>query len=426
MKNRILSQHLELYRSLSQAVAQMRWATLAVLLLLTLVEPNSGRVDIPSWALLLLFALYNLGVALLPHSSTVRRSHIQNFVFDLPVAALAYFLGNAPGSPLFVLIVLSVTCAAVSMSLLSSLLYTGAAMILTAAIEPTLPLWTSTPEAIREVGTRLVILALAGTGTAILARRFTLEQEIAREQAASLQERERMRDNYISTVSHGLRTPFTAVRAGLGMIETSLADRLRPEEAMLFTQVQENADRVFMRINDLLALNQLEAGALHLDRKPLDLRDVITDAIAMMHPLIVGKGQTLEVDLPGPLQMRGDARRLEQVVVNLLDNAHQHTPAGTRIIVSGRSESSERGAPGELLLIVRDTGPGIPHEEHELIFQQFHSADHDAGGWGIGLAVASAVVELHGGRIWVESSVGAGATFFVGLPCHGEEASEQC
>ena len=232
----------------------------------------------------------------------------------------------------------------------------------------------------------------------------------ARDEAQRLAERARLHDEFISTVSHNLRTPFTAMRAGLGLVQASLADRLRPDEQELLGELRSNTDRLGIHINDLLAFNQLEANALHIEPEPCDLRAVITDAIAAVHPLISEKGQVLEVDLPEPLPAMVDGRRMEQVLVNLLDNAHQHTPPGTRIAISGSVEDSG------LLVAVSDCGPGVPVEEQDAIFERFHSNDA-AGGWGLGLAIAKAIVEMHRGCIRVESSLGNGATFSISLPC---------
>jgi signal transduction histidine kinase len=122
------------------------------------------------------------------------------------------------------------------------------------------------------------------------------------------------------------------------------------------------------------------------------------------------KGQVLEVDLPEPLPYTGDRRRLEQVVVNLLSNAHRHTPPGTHITICGRADRHEA------CLSVSDNGPGIPRQELEDIFERFHRLDASQDGSGLGLPIARRLVVLHGGRIWAESEPGKGAAFQVVLP----------
>jgi PAS domain S-box-containing protein len=234
--------------------------------------------------------------------------------------------------------------------------------------------------------------------------------QTARGEAERLEELDRLRDQFIAMVSHDLRTPLTAARAALILLQTSALEKHGPAERALVDNARRNIDRLNLLIDDLLTLNQCEAGILRLDCEPLDLRAVVTDAIAAVHPLIREKGQALEVDLPEPLPTDGDARRLEQVLVNLLANAHHYTPAGTRITVSARSEE------GAILLSVRDTGPGIPPEELECIFERFHRLTSADGGSGLGLTIALSLVQLHHGRIWAESGPGAGATFCVALP----------
>jgi signal transduction histidine kinase len=142
------------------------------------------------------------------------------------------------------------------------------------------------------------------------------------------------------------------------------------------------------------------------------LRSVTVDGLAEVYPLLQEKGQAVEVELSEPLLVEGDQRHLRQAVVNLLDNAHQHTPPGTRIMIRGWNNDQE------VRLSVGDTGPGIPHEEHETIFQRFHRLDVAAGGSGLGLAIARGLIERHGGRLSVESAPGEGATFQIALGSH--------
>ena len=240
------------------------------------------------------------------------------------------------------------------------------------------------------------------------------EEELAarasRDEAERLEELHQVRTTFIASISHDLRTPLTAARAGLGMLETSALDRLRPDERALVSNARRSTERLGLLIDDLLAFNQLEAGTMRLDPEPIDVRTVVTDAIATVHPLVRLKGQALEADLAEPLPAVGDAGRLEQVVVNVLANAHAHTPPGTRITVSGRAVD------GSVRLTVHDDGPGIPEEELEAVFDRFHRLAGGHGGSGLGLAIARGIVELHAGRMWAESEPGQGATFTVTLP----------
>ncbi|MBA2755694.1 MAG: HAMP domain-containing histidine kinase, partial [Chloroflexia bacterium] len=187
---------------------------------------------------------------------------------------------------------------------------------------------------------------------------------------------------------------------------------LRAEQRDLLTNARRNVERLGLLINDLLTHNQLEAGILPLDHEPVDLRTVIADAMAAIQPLVIERGQTLDLDLPVPLPIEGDAVRLEQAVLNVLANATRHTPPGTRIVVVGRVEGDD------VLVSVRDDGPGIPPNALEAIFRRFYRITTEEGGSGLGLAIARRIVELHGGRMWAESEPGQGATFWISVPCH--------
>jgi len=411
-----LSARRELYRFLKRSLLRLETATVGALLLITLAQPAVSRVGLPVWGLVLLFAGYSLLAALLQRRLHSVRSFSLRYVADLPVIALLYFLAGEPGGPLFVLFVLAVDCAAASMTLRGTLLYAAGAVSAFAAVELTLLLGSSGEGDARAMLTRLILLVLVGAGMAIVMRRLRLEQEVARsarDEAGRLEELERVRTEFVSNVSHDLRTPLTAARAALGMLETSANDRLRSDERDLVDNARRNVERLGAQIDDLLAYDELEAGTLRLAREPLDLRDVVLEAVSAVRPLVSEKGQTLEVDLPEPLAAEGDPRRLEQAVVNLLNNAHRHTPPETRIAVRGRTTGQG------ILLSVIDDGPGIPPEEREAIFGRFHRLSSAEGSFGLGLAIAAAIVELHGGRIWAESRPGEGATFHIALPGRG-------
>ncbi|HYO51089.1 MAG TPA: ATP-binding protein [Chloroflexia bacterium] len=227
------------------------------------------------------------------------------------------------------------------------------------------------------------------------------------------------REDLLASVSHDLRTPLTSIKAGLGLMEMSMSERMGTDERQLITNIRRNVERLGILVNDLLTFSEIETHTFQLARKPLDLRTVVEDAVAMIEPLVRKKEQVVEVDMPEAVPYNGDRKRLEQVVVNLLDNAHKYAPIGARITVSGQV------TPCEVLLAVRDDGPGIPIEEHEAIFERFgHGHPVRSGeGWGLGLAMARSIVEMHGGRIWVEGQQGEGATFHIALPLPGEPAA---
>jgi len=217
---------------------------------------------------------------------------------------------------------------------------------------------------------------------------------------------------FVSTASHNLRTPLTALRLSVGAVGNSMSDRLRPDEQRLLENARRNIDRLNIHVNDLLTFNQSEADALYLESSPFDLRTIVTNAIAACYSLISEQGHVLEIDLPDPLEIEGDFRRLEQVVVNLLENALHYSPPDRPITISGRATEHK------VHLLVSDGGPGIPIEHRELIFERFYriSPGSSGSGSGLGLAIARTIVTIHGGEIWVEDSAEGGAAFHIELP----------
>jgi signal transduction histidine kinase len=401
----------ELYRFLDRALFWLEAATLAVLLLITLAQPRTSLVGLPTWGIVLLFIGYSLLADLIQNRAHSLRALRWKYIADLPVTALAYLLAGERGGPLFVLFILAADCAAARMSPRGTLIYAATAAAAMTFIDLAL-LPSSPPTAgLSALSIRLIVFALVGLGMALVMHRLMLEREVARsahDEAERLAVLDRLRADFIASVSHDLRTPLTASKAGLGMLEIGVADRLPPDERELLRDVCRNIERLGLLIDDLLAVNQLESGTLQVDHVPLDLRAPVGSAIAMVQPLIREKGQVLEVDLPEMLPVSGDPRRLEQVIVNLVANAHRHTPTGTSIAISGRIRS------GGVVLSVRDNGPGIPDRELEAIFKRHHRIT--GAGSGLGLTIAKGIVELHGGRIWAESESGQGATIHVALP----------
>lgn len=221
---------------------------------------------------------------------------------------------------------------------------------------------------------------------------------------------EELQRDFLESVSHDLQTPLTALSAAITLLGVSAAGRLRPEERELLANATRNAERLRNLIADLLAYNELRSGAMSLDREPVDVGELVEDIVFATAPLMNGKNQTVSVTLDDGLCVEGDRRRIEQVLTNIVMNAHHHTPEGTTITVIGERQD------GTAMITISDDGPGIAPAELGAIFQRFHRLSASDGGAGLGLAIARRLVELHGGRIWAESGPGKGASFHIELP----------
>ena len=247
-----------------------------------------------------------------------------------------------------------------------------------------------------------------------------------------LQAVERMRAQFVTDVSHELRTPLTAVKGSVETLRDGAVDDPAVRERFL-ASIESETDRLIRLVNDLLILSRADAQALTLRRRPVDLRAVVRSTAEKLTPRMVVNGVHLAVELPGtPLTTSADPDRVEQVLVNLLDNALKHTPAGGKVTVEGYGLKVEGGGiepltpdlcpppptllpDGEwVILSVADTGEGIPAADLPHVFERFYRADRsrsrERGGSGLGLSIAKALVEAHGGRIWLESTSRAGGT----------------
>jgi two-component system phosphate regulon sensor histidine kinase PhoR len=184
--------------------------------------------------------------------------------------------------------------------------------------------------------------------------------------------------------------------------------------ASLVNNIRRNTERLQSQVQQLLELARLHRGAVALFRETWDLRAIVEESALAVRPLTEEKGQTLAVACPSaPCPVEADRERIEQVIINLLSNASKFTPRQGSIELDLREED------GEFVVSVKDTGPGIPFGEQERVFDRFYSRSRGPGGkggTGLGLAIAKALVELHGGRIWVSSQRGRGSTFSFTLP----------
>ena len=233
-----------------------------------------------------------------------------------------------------------------------------------------------------------------------------------------LKEVDHLKDEFVSTVSHELRTPLTAIRA-ISEIMHQTTD-LAPEQQQSFaTTIMRETERLTRLVNQVLDLERLDAAGA-LDRTPADLRMVVRDAIGAVQPQFEQQGIALHVHLPDrPCTALADRDRMTQVLLNLLANAAKYS-ADTAPKVAVRLTPTDAGC----ALSVTDNGPGIPADQHDVIFERFRQARNRVGpqaGSGLGLAIARQIVQQHGGTLGVDSALGAGATFTVHLPAHPSE-----
>ncbi len=233
-----------------------------------------------------------------------------------------------------------------------------------------------------------------------------------------LAEVERLKRDFISTVTHELRTPLAAVIGYADMLLRDAKGLLPPDQLECLKGIRDNATRQLKLVTDLLDMSQMESHQLRLERQPINLREVAVRAVTTVRPQVLNKSQVLTIEWPDGLPLvSGDADRLYQVLVNLLTNASKFTPPGGRITVT-----AEVGGDDALTVHVSDTGVGIPPEERALIFERFTRGSDEAirkqPGLGLGLTIARHLVELHGGRIWVASQIGQGSTFSFTVPLY--------
>jgi two-component system phosphate regulon sensor histidine kinase PhoR len=225
---------------------------------------------------------------------------------------------------------------------------------------------------------------------------------------------ERVRQDFVANVSHEFKTPLTAIQ---GFAETLLAGALDdPENNRRFLEIIRNhAIRLARLTNDLLKLARIEAGKMELEFSSVGLLELIEACTETTLLKANRKEITLEITVPPQLPaVRGDAALLRDVLQNLLDNAIQYTPPRGHISVAASA------GPREAVITVTDTGIGIPLSDSERIFERFYRVDaarsREAGGTGLGLSIAKHIVEAHGGKLWVESTVGQGSKFSFSLP----------
>ncbi|HET7455523.1 MAG TPA: HAMP domain-containing sensor histidine kinase [Solirubrobacterales bacterium] len=260
--------------------------------------------------------------------------------------------------------------------------------------------------------TRVEVGGLAETAT--LGAAFN---EMAREleiEEGRRDELDRLKDEFVLTASHELRSPLTSVQ---GFAELLMLDKdsLTPRQRETVEIILDNCRHLVRLLNDLLDLARSDAGRLSIRPQPTEVAPLIEDVVRTIRAQTEAAGQSLTEQVePGLPQIEVEPDRIRQILVNLLTNAHEYTPEGASIGVAARAVGAE------VEISVTDNGPGIPPDQLERIFERFTRGDagltQRVGGTGLGLAISKSLVELHGGSIGAESTVGQGSTFHVRLP----------
>jgi len=259
-----------------------------------------------------------------------------------------------------------------------------------------------------ETPTRLVLQAIASpmedeTGS----RALLILQDYTR-----MKRLETVRRDFVSNVSHELRTPLASLKALTETVqETALDDP--PAAKRFLAQMSVEIDNMTQLVQELLDLSKIESGRVPLERTYISPWEMIQPAAERMRIQAERSGLSLTVDCPEDLpRVHVDRSRMEQVLVNLIHNAIKFTPPGGSIQVRAWAQDKD------VVLAIADTGTGIADEDLQRIFERFYKADRarSGGGTGLGLSIARHLVESHGGRIWAESEVGKGSTFFIAIP----------
>ncbi len=250
--------------------------------------------------------------------------------------------------------------------------------------------------------------------TATLGAAFNEMADELQREASQRDRLDRLKDEFVLTASHELRSPLTSVQgfAELLMLER---DSLTPKQVETVEIILDNCRHLVRLLNDLLDLARSDAGRLAVTPKPSPVAPLIEDAVRTMRGQTESAGQTLVADVGPDLPLVNvEVDRIRQILVNLLTNAHEYSPEGASIEVTAQPVDAE------VEIAVTDNGPGIPEDQIEHIFERFTRGDagltQRVGGTGLGLAISKSLVELHGGTIAVESTPGVGSTFSFRLP----------
>ena len=256
--------------------------------------------------------------------------------------------------------------------------------------------------------------------------RRKLEQQVAERNRVNAEllfaidkaeEASRLKGEFLANMSHEIRTPMNGI---LGFTQLTLSTRLTEDQRDYLDTVERSAEALMQLLNDILDVSKIEAGKMELDRAPFSMRECVEASTRTMFAAAQQKGLVLtwDVDPQIPDTLVGDENRIRQVLLNLVGNAIKFTDEGSVRVAVGMQPAPDCSLIAHFT--VRDSGPGIPEDKRRIIFEPFRQADGSTtrrfGGTGLGLAISTGLVDMMGGRIWVDSEVGRGSTFHFTAP----------
>jgi len=252
-------------------------------------------------------------------------------------------------------------------------------------------------------------------------RELSAELAEANRIIGDLRDRDSLKTQFLSNIAHDLRTPLTAIITHAEILRDGLLGEMNYRQRDSVSTIITGGRQLLDMIAEILLYAKGSSEPLTIDSRPFELQEIVETVNALNQSLVARKQLVLECRVPTDLPaVDGDRDKIMHVLMNLLGNAFEFTPAGGRVWLNARMHE-ENDEPTEFVLVeVGDTGRGIASDHHELIFREFAQVDASASrghhGTGLGLTIARRYVELHRGRIWVESELGRGSRFFFTLP----------
>jgi two-component system, NarL family, sensor histidine kinase BarA len=257
----------------------------------------------------------------------------------------------------------------------------------------------------------------SGTDGRVIALEAQLKQAL--QHIADLEARDSLKTQFLANISHDLRTPLTAVITHAEILRDGILGTLSERQLESITGIINGGRQLLEQVGEILTYARGAANQLTITRSTFELTEVLAQLGALNDALVTKKGLTLATEVsPDLAPLHADREKVSHIVGNLLGNAIDFTPPGGRVWV--RASAAERNGVEECVVEVGDTGIGISSEHHDLVFREFAQVDASASrqhhGTGLGLTIARKLVELHGGRIWLESELGQGSRFYFTIP----------